>query len=74
MTHRGFTALMLATDAGLYRMAQYLISRAADVNAANTKGETATHMAVKIAENEILKLLALSGADLDQKVRAIDRT
>lgn len=60
---------MLATDGGLYSMTRYLISKGSQVDATAVKGETAVHMAVKIGENEILELLAHSGADLDLKVR-----
>jgi ankyrin repeat protein/Flp pilus assembly protein TadD len=61
----GWTLLHHAAVAGQYKIADFLISKNADVNAETTKGETPLHLAVSRGRKRIIKLLISRGADVN---------
>jgi len=63
----GWTLLHHAAAAGQYQIADFLISKKADINAQTIKGETPLHLAVSWGRKKIVKLLISNGANV--KVR-----
>lgn len=56
------TALIDASAAGHIQIVQLLIERGADVNLANSHGETALHAAKTAGHNDIARILLKAGA------------
>jgi len=63
----GWTPLHHAAAAGQYKIADFLISKKADINAKTIKGETPLHLAVSWGRKKIVKLLILNGADVNKR-------
>jgi ankyrin repeat protein len=61
----GWTLLHHAAAAGQYKIADFLISKKADINAQTIKGETPLHLAVSWGRNRIIKMLIMNGADVN---------
>jgi ankyrin repeat protein/tetratricopeptide (TPR) repeat protein len=61
----GWTLLHHAAAAGQYKIADFLISKKADINAQTIKGETPLHLAVSWSREKIIKLLIINGADVN---------
>jgi ankyrin repeat protein/Tfp pilus assembly protein PilF len=61
----GWTLLHHAVVAGQYEIADFLISKNANINAETIKGETPLHLAVSRGRKRIVKLLILNGADVN---------
>jgi ankyrin repeat protein len=61
----GWTLLHHAAVAGQYEIADFLISKNANINAETIKGETPLHLAVSRGREKIVKLLILNGADVN---------
>ena len=66
-----FTPLQQASYYGREKVAAYLVSRAANVNAADGQGWTPLHLAASQGHLPIVKLLVKHGADRDSKTAAI---
>ena len=61
----GWTLLHHAAAAGQYKIADFLISKKADINAQAIKGETPLHLAVSWSREKIIKLLIINGANVN---------
>lgn len=61
----GWTLLHHASAAGQYEIADFLISKNANINAETIKGETPLHLAVSRGREKIVKLLILNGANVN---------
>jgi ankyrin repeat protein/Tfp pilus assembly protein PilF len=61
----GWTLLHHAAVAGQYEIADFLISKNANINAETIKGETPLHLAVSRGRKKIVKLLILKGANVN---------
>ena len=61
----GWTLLHHAAVAGQYEIADFLISKNANINAETKKGETPLHLAVSRGRKKIVKLLILNGANVN---------
>jgi ankyrin repeat protein/Tfp pilus assembly protein PilF len=61
----GWTLLHHAAVAGQFEIADFLISKNANINAETIKGETPLHMAVSRGRKKIVKLLILNGANVN---------
>lgn len=61
----GWTLLHHAAAAGQYEIADFLISKKANINAETIKGETPLHLAVSRGRKRIVKLLILKGAHVN---------
>lgn len=67
--NEGKTPLTLATQLGFIDGVRVLLARNADVNSANTRGESALIFAVQARDANMVKLLVDNGANPDQKDR-----
>jgi ankyrin repeat protein/Tfp pilus assembly protein PilF len=61
----GWTPLHHAAVAGQYKIAEFLISKNANINAETIKEETPLHLAVSRGRKRIIKLLIINGANLN---------
>ncbi|MBW0501864.1 hypothetical protein O181_041579 [Austropuccinia psidii MF-1] len=66
----GWTALIIASSAGITEIVSELIHASANVNASNEKGQTPLHYAASKGRLEIGRLLIRYGADINAKDRA----
>lgn len=64
--NRGNTALLIAAERGWYEGVQILIKYKANVNAANTSGETPLIRAVQVHDIEVVRQLLDAGANPDR--------
>ena len=68
--NNGFTSLSLAVDRGYFQICELLLSRNADLNAADDFGTTPLHVAILESQREILHLLLKHKADQLLKTHA----
>ncbi len=63
----GDTPLMRAVSENHKNIAEYLITKGADVNTTDYKGNTIVHRALLTCDKDMLKLVVSSGADVNKK-------
>lgn len=70
----GYTALHRAADRGRAEVAEYLLGRGADVNAADGAGWTPLHVAARAGRLDVVKLLVSRGADVGARTAPVPET
>lgn len=68
--YKGASLLVDAITGNQYKVANYLISKGADVNAGNQYGKKPIHFATEAGNDSIVKMLIDNGADVNAKIKS----
>lgn len=61
----GNTPLHVASSAGAWKIAEFLLGKGADIDALGASGETALHCAVRVGHVGLVELFLAAGADME---------